>query len=147
MTGFDAVPDELRGTAGRIGETASGAAGLVWQGPSGNYGNDAVQQAWQCYIEGMRERFETLKGKADELGGQLGSAAARYLESDDGTRSSLGTLGDAVEGASRGFAAGGAAGGAVGGVVGGLGGAVGGAAAGGISAVLDGGAGNEGQER
>lgn len=147
MTGFDAVPDELRGTAGRIGETAGGAAGLMWQGPSGDYGNDAVQQAWQLYIESMRKHFETLKGKAEELGGQLGSAAAQYLESDDDTRSSMDTLGNAVESAAGGMAAGGAVGGAVGGIAGGLGGALGGAAAGGISAVLDGGAGSEGQER
>ncbi|MCP2253909.1 Excreted virulence factor EspC, type VII ESX diderm [Prauserella aidingensis] len=151
MTGFDAVPDELRGTAGRIGETASTAAGLVWQGPSGDYGNDAVQQAWQRYIESTREHFQALKGKAEELGSQLGSAAARYLESDEGTRSSLDTLGNAVESAAVGMGAGGAAGsavgGAVGGIAGGLGGALGGVAAGGISAVLDGGAGGEGQER
>lgn len=143
MTGFDAVPDELRGTAGRIGQTAGAAAGLVWQGPSGDYGNDAVQQAWQLYIEGMRKRFDALKGQAEELGGQLGSAAAQYVESDENTGSSLGTLGTAVEGAAGGLAAGGA----VGGIAGGLGGAAGGVAAGGISAVLDGGADSGGQER
>jgi len=155
MAGFDAVPDELRGTAGRIGETVGGAANLSWQGPSGDYGHDAVQQAWQRYIEGMRKHFEGLKGKAEELGGQLGAAASRYAESDGDTQSTLGTLGGAVEGAAGGILAGGAAGGAVGGAVGGVagglagaaGGAVAGGVAGGISGVLGGGAAGEGQER
>ncbi|AIJ21677.1 hypothetical protein AMETH_1585 [Amycolatopsis methanolica 239] len=35
MTGFDAVPDELRQTASTIGDVVSGVAGLAFRAPAG----------------------------------------------------------------------------------------------------------------
>ncbi|WP_024873720.1 hypothetical protein [Saccharomonospora piscinae] len=143
MAGFDAVPDELRETAGRIGDAVGGVAGLMWQGPSGDYGHSGVQTAWGTFIEQLRAQVEALRDKAEEFGGDLGQAANRYLDTEAETNSTLAGLGGLLEQQSGalGAAAGGVAGGALGGGIGAaLGGAAGGALGGSIGNALNSGA-------
>lgn len=102
MTGFGAVPDELRQAAGAIGNVIGGVAELVWRGPGGDYGHPGVQQGWAQFIEDMRGQVDTLKGAAEEHGEKLKSAATRYLESDSDVGKVVGGLGDLIDGAGDG---------------------------------------------
>lgn len=102
MTGFGAVPDELQQAAGAIGNVIGGVAGLVWQGPGGDYGHPGVQQGWAQFVEDMRGQVDTLKGVAEEHGEKLKSAATRYLESDSDVGKVVGGLGDLIDGVGEG---------------------------------------------
>ncbi|WP_019819682.1 hypothetical protein [Saccharomonospora saliphila] len=86
MTGFGSVPDELRETARQISDTVGGAADLLWQGPSGDYGHPAVQAGWATFVERVRGAVEQLRAEAEEHGAGLTEAARRYLESEDESR-------------------------------------------------------------
>ncbi|HJQ46418.1 MAG TPA: hypothetical protein VJ870_08845 [Amycolatopsis sp.] len=94
--GFDAVPDELRQTAGTIGDAISGVADLVWRGPGGDYGHAGVQQGWAQFIEDMRGSVQKLHATAEEHGENLKKAAVAYVGSDADVGAKLGQLGDLV---------------------------------------------------
>ncbi len=81
--GFRALPDELRHTAGRIGDVVSAVAGAVWQGPSGDYGHAGVQAGWAGFIEDMRGHVESLRAGAERHGDGLIAAAQSYLDSEE----------------------------------------------------------------
>ena len=97
MAGFGAVPDELRETAGMIGDAVAGVAGMVWRGPSGDYGHPGVQAGWEQYVNHLRRQVEALRDKAEDFGVRLGEAAGRYLDSETEAGGTLGTFGDVLE--------------------------------------------------
>ncbi|OLT47601.1 hypothetical protein BJF85_15400 [Saccharomonospora sp. CUA-673] len=109
MTMFDAVFDELRGTSGRILDTAGVATGIRLPKVSGNYGHEGVMSAWRQFAASMEDHVGTLKSSADRLGTDLNSAAGRYVEVESDTQATIGGLGGKVGGAA----------GAIGGVLGG----------------------------
>ena len=82
MSGFGAVPEELRRAAGQIGDVGDRAAGLVWRGPSGEYGHDGVAGAWELFIEEMRAYVQRLRQEADEHAIGLRAAASSYVDVD-----------------------------------------------------------------
>ena len=82
-TGFDAVFDDLHHTASRITDTITGVEALPWNGPSGEYGNAAVQSGWGRFIESARFQVDGLRGKANEHGDLVRTAAGRYQSSDE----------------------------------------------------------------
>ncbi|MBK1783280.1 hypothetical protein [Prauserella cavernicola] len=98
MTGFGSVPDELNQVANSISDTAGRVAGLVWRGPSGDYGHADVQSCWGGFIEDARTRLESLRATAEEHGGGLVEAARRYLESEQDTGGVVASLHELVEG-------------------------------------------------
>lgn len=113
--GFGAVPDELRETAGRIVDVVGGAAGMAWQGPSGDYGHAGVQAGWAQFVEDVKGQVENLLEKAHGHGDDLKSAAVQYLESEQSAGSALSGLGELVD--SLGSSTGGAVGGVISGVL------------------------------
>ncbi|MEU6646893.1 hypothetical protein ABZ863_30750 [Saccharomonospora sp. NPDC046836] len=121
VTGFGAVPDELRETAGRIGEAVGGVASMVWRGPSGDYGHPGVQTGWEQFVEQLKAQVEALRDQAEEFGSNLGVAAGRYQETEAGTGATLAGFGDMIAdygGPAVGGAIGGAAGAATSGAIG-----------------------------
>jgi hypothetical protein len=82
MSGFGAAPEELRRAAGQIGEVGDRAAGLVWRGPSGEYGHAGVAGAWDLFIEEMRAHVRRLHQEADEHAIGLRAAASSYVDVD-----------------------------------------------------------------
>lgn len=112
-SGFGAVPDELRQTAGRIVDAVAGVAGMAWRGPSGDYGHPGVQAGWAQFIEEIKAAVTKLQDKAHEHGDHLTAAAVKYLESEQAAASQLGGLGELVDslGTAGGVAAGGFSGG------------------------------------
>ncbi len=82
MSGFGAVPEELRRAAGQIGDVGDRTAGLVWSGPSGEYGHAGVAGAWELFIEDMRARVQRLRREADEHAIGLSAAASSYVDVD-----------------------------------------------------------------
>jgi hypothetical protein len=80
--GFGAVPDELFRTANAISDAVGTAAGMVWQGPSGDYGHPGVHAGWGWFIEDMKAEIAQLREKADGHGESLKLAAAEYVDSD-----------------------------------------------------------------
>ncbi|WP_210717882.1 hypothetical protein [Amycolatopsis acididurans] len=95
-SGFGAVPDDLRQTAGKIGDVISGVADLVWRGPGGDYGHAGVQQGWAQFIEDMRDRVQKLHATAGEHGENLTKAALAYVESDEKIGTELSHIGDVI---------------------------------------------------
>ncbi|MEV8612698.1 hypothetical protein AB0383_33040 [Amycolatopsis sp. NPDC051373] len=87
--GFDAVTEELERAADTIGDVVGGAAGLLWQGPSGDYGHPGVQAGWGSFIADIESVVEGLTGKAHGHGEDLRTAAVRYAGAD-------GTASDAI---------------------------------------------------
>ncbi|MEV4604178.1 hypothetical protein AB0K15_43315 [Amycolatopsis sp. NPDC049253] len=81
--GFDAVTEELERAADTIGDVVGGAAGLLWQGPSGDYGHAGVQAGWGGFIADIASVVEGLTGKAHGHGEDLRTAAVRYAGADD----------------------------------------------------------------
>ncbi|MEU4670588.1 hypothetical protein AB0F91_22025 [Amycolatopsis sp. NPDC023774] len=81
--GFDAVTEELERAADTIGDVVGGAAGLLWQGPSGDYGHAGVQAGWGSFIADIASVVEGLTGKAHGHGEDLRTAAVRYAGADD----------------------------------------------------------------
>ncbi|MGW4484224.1 hypothetical protein ACWEOE_10340 [Amycolatopsis sp. NPDC004368] len=81
--GFDAVTEELERAADTIGDVVGGAAGLLWQGPSGDYGHPGVQAGWGSFIADLESVVEGLTGKAHGHGEDLRTAAVRYAGADD----------------------------------------------------------------
>ncbi|MEW2502203.1 hypothetical protein ACQPXB_10670 [Amycolatopsis sp. CA-161197] len=81
--GFDAVTEELERAADTIGDVVGGAAGLLWQGPSGDYGHPGVQAGWGSFIEDIKSVVDALEGKAQGHGEDLRTAAVRYAGADD----------------------------------------------------------------
>lgn len=87
--GFDAVPAELRGTAGRIDEVI-GAGSMKWVGPGSDFGHSAVEQAWGVFDDDIRQQYDTLIASAAEHGVGLRQAARAYEEVDLGAGAILG---------------------------------------------------------
>ncbi|MET7989331.1 hypothetical protein ABZU76_00325 [Amycolatopsis sp. NPDC005232] len=87
--GFDAVTEELERAADTIGDVVGGAAGLLWQGPSGNYGHPGVQAGWGSFIADIESVVEGLTGKAHGHGEDLRTAAVRYASADDTASDSI----------------------------------------------------------
>ncbi|WP_298177049.1 hypothetical protein [Saccharomonospora sp.] len=117
MAGFDAVPEELQETAGRIGEVVSGVANMVWRRPSGDYGHPGVQAGWDQFVEQLKAHVEALRDTVEEFGGKLNEAAGKYRETEAESGGTLKAFGDLVE-SHGGAIGGGIAGGAAGGVAG-----------------------------
>ena len=57
--GFGAVPEELYRTANQIGDVIGSASGLLWQGPSGDYGHPGVQTGWGSFIDDVKSEVES----------------------------------------------------------------------------------------
>jgi hypothetical protein len=83
MAGFGAVPDELRQVAGKIGETGDQVAGMVWVGPSGDYGHAGVSSAFEQFIEEMKQQVGWLREQVDGHALGLGEVARNYHDLDD----------------------------------------------------------------
>jgi hypothetical protein len=81
--GFDAVPAELRGTAGRIDEVI-GSGSMKWVGPGFDFGHSAVELAWGLFDQDIRQQYDTLIASAAEHGAGLRQAARAYEEVDLG---------------------------------------------------------------
>lgn len=97
MAGFDAVPEELQETAGRIGEVVSGVANMVWRRPSGDYGHPGVQAGWDQFVEQLKAHVEALQDTVEEFGGKLNEAAGKYRETEAESGGTLKAFGDLVE--------------------------------------------------
>jgi hypothetical protein len=80
--GFGAAPDELFQTANAISDAVGSASGMLWQGPSGDYGHSGVQAGWGQFVEDMKAEIDKLRDKAKGHGESLKSAAIKYVESD-----------------------------------------------------------------
>ncbi|HJQ46421.1 MAG TPA: hypothetical protein VJ870_08860 [Amycolatopsis sp.] len=106
-SGFGTVPDDLRQAAGQIGGAIRDAADLVWQGPSGNYGNDGVQHGWGQFIDDMKKSVRNLHDTADEHGVNLKGAASAYEEQDTGVGRLIGGIGELIDSPGRGLTVGG----------------------------------------
>ena len=91
--GFGAVPEELHRTANQIGDVIGSAAGLLWQGPSGDYGHPGVQTGWGSFIDGVKSEVDKLAKKAEIHGEDLRTAAGKYAESDTQAGNTIGKLG------------------------------------------------------
>lgn len=98
-SGFGTVPDDLRQAAGQIGGAIRGVADLVWQGPSGNYGNAGVQRGWGEFIDGMKKSVQNLHEQADDHGVNLKGAASAYQEIDSGVGQTIGGIGELIDSA------------------------------------------------
>ncbi|WP_143086343.1 hypothetical protein [Amycolatopsis saalfeldensis] len=72
------------------------AGGLVWQGPSGDYGHPGVQGAWGSFIDGVKTEVEGLVKKAEGHGDGLRTAAQKYLGADESATGEIGGLGTAI---------------------------------------------------
>ncbi|MFE9749215.1 WXG100 family type VII secretion target [Saccharothrix saharensis] len=92
MSGFGAAPEELRRAAGQIGEVGDRTAGLVWRGPSGEYGHAGVAGAWEVFIEEMRSYVRRLHQEADEHAIGLRAAASSYVDVDGARADVFGRL-------------------------------------------------------
>lgn len=96
--GFEATPDELRQTAGKIDDVIGGVVQLLWRGPTGEYGHSGVQRGWADFVENAKREVGSLHDKAVEHGEALRAAAVKYLENEAGTGADLAGLGGLVEG-------------------------------------------------
>ena len=96
--GFGAVPEELYRTANQIGDVIGSAAGLLWQGPSGDYGHPGVQTGWGSFIDEVKSEVEKLARKAEGHGEDLRTAAGKYAESDTEAGDVLGKFGPGLAG-------------------------------------------------
>lgn len=83
MTGFGAVPEELKAAAHRIGETVGQATDCGWGPPSGDYGHPGVAAGWEQFIRDLEKHVKFLQGKAEEFGTGLVAAAREYLDADE----------------------------------------------------------------
>ncbi|MEU4763129.1 hypothetical protein AB0H12_07725 [Actinosynnema sp. NPDC023794] len=92
MSGFGAAPEELRRAAGQIGDVGDRTAGILWCGPSGEYGHAGVAGAWELFIEEMRAYVERLRQEADEHAIGLRAAASSYVDVDDARADVFGRL-------------------------------------------------------
>lgn len=92
MSGFGAVPEELRRAAGQIGDVGDRAAGMVWCGPSGEYGHAGVAGAWELFIEEMKAYVQRLRQEADEHAIGLRATASSYVDVDGGRADVFGRL-------------------------------------------------------
>lgn len=92
VSGFGAVPEELRQAAGRIGDAGDRTSGMVWCGPSGEYGHDGVAGAWELFIEEMKAYVERLRRQADEHAIGLRAAASSYVDVDGEGAAGFGRL-------------------------------------------------------
>jgi hypothetical protein len=119
--GFGAVPEELYRTANQIGDVIGSASGLLWQGPSGDYGHPGVQTGWGSFIDDVKSEVEKLAKKAEGHGEELRTVAGKYAESDTQAGDAIGKLGAGLFDS-----------------LGGLQGAPGGGITGGLGGILDG---------
>lgn len=120
--GFGAVFDELHQTASRITDVVSVVDSLPWNGPSGDYGNSGVQAGWALFIENAKAYVDGLRGKANEHGDLMRTAAGRYQVSDQESEQAMARIGGLLDGAAGDPAAGviGSAGAAIGPAIGGV---------------------------
>ena len=130
--GFGAVFDDLHQTASRITDVVTAVDGLPWNGPSGDYGNSGVQAGWAQFIENAKAHINGLRGKANDHGDLVRTAAGRYQVSDEESEQALARIGGSLEGF-----AGGSAGGAIGSAGAAIGPGIGGVAGSGIAARLN----------
>lgn len=91
--GFGAVPEELFRTANSIGDVIGSAAGLLWQGPSGDYGHRQLQTGWTGFIESIEAEVARLAEQTQGHGDNLRTAAGKYLQSDDDATGTVGGFG------------------------------------------------------
>ncbi|WP_409182466.1 hypothetical protein F9C11_39690 [Amycolatopsis sp. VS8301801F10] len=91
--GFGAVPEELFRTANAIGDVVGSAAGLLWQGPSGDYGHRGVQAGWAGFVEEIQAEVARLTGIAQGHGDDLRTAAGKYAQSDAAATGTIGEFG------------------------------------------------------
>ncbi|QUQ69358.1 WXG100 family type VII secretion target [Kutzneria sp. CA-103260] len=94
--GFGAVPDELFRTANAISDAVGSAAGMLWQGPSGDYGHPGVQTGWEQFIEDMKSEINTLRDQAEGHGESLKTAAMGYADSDSVAGQAIGAIEEQV---------------------------------------------------
>jgi hypothetical protein len=120
--GYGAVPNELYQAANKIGDVVGAAAGLQWQGPSGDYGHAGVQAGWSTFLSDLETHVKELRDKADHHGESLKTAAGSYTEAENTADHSLGKLGDLFDDSSGGGLRGVPGGGFTGGITGILGG-------------------------
>ncbi|TWP52137.1 hypothetical protein FKR81_11180 [Lentzea tibetensis] len=97
MTGFGAVPEELRAAAKKIGDTVGQATDCGWNGPSGDYGHPGVASSWDEFIRDLRKHVDFLKGKAEEFGTGLVDAARVYVETDTASTADFGKAGQGLD--------------------------------------------------
>jgi hypothetical protein len=95
--GFGAVPDELLRTANKITDAVGRAGSMLWQGPSGDYGNPGVQQGWGTFVEDLKAEIEKLCQKAYGHGDDLRAAATSYTESDSEADAAFGQVGGLLD--------------------------------------------------
>lgn len=88
-SGYEAVPEELRGTAGKIGQVVAKGDGMRWNGPSGDYGHGDVEGAWRELIDGLRRHVAGLGAKANEHGDGLVAAASGYTAAEGTAKEGL----------------------------------------------------------
>ncbi|WP_205673055.1 hypothetical protein [Amycolatopsis nivea] len=94
--GFGAVPEELFRTANSIGDVIGSAAGLLWQGPSGDYGHRGVQAGWAGFVEEIQAEVARLTEIAEGHGDDLRTAAGKYAESDAAATGTIGKFGSGL---------------------------------------------------
>ncbi|WP_326569295.1 hypothetical protein VSH64_47465 [Amycolatopsis rhabdoformis] len=87
--GFDAVTEDLERAADTIGDVVGSAAGLLWQGPSGDYGHAGVQAGWGSFVDDLKSVVDGLAGKAQGHGEDLRTAAVRYAAADGAAGDSI----------------------------------------------------------
>ncbi|WP_063695756.1 hypothetical protein [Amycolatopsis orientalis] len=96
--GFGAVPEELFRTANSIGDVIGSAAGLLWQGPSGDYGHPGVQAGWAGFVEEIQAEVARLTEIAEGHGDDLRTAAGKYAQSDAAATGTIGKFGAGLGG-------------------------------------------------
>lgn len=92
MGGFGAVPEELRQAAVEIGDAGDKTAGMVWRGPSGDYGHEGVAGAWEEFIRDMRAFVEQLREQTEAHAAGLRDAASSYGDVDVRSAVDLGRI-------------------------------------------------------
>lgn len=97
MSGYDAVPDELRGTAGQIGDVLSSVSGAVFDPPSGDYGHPEVQAGWEQFMEGLKGTFDAHHKSASRHGENLHSAASSYEGRDESAQGTITSSGGGLD--------------------------------------------------
>ena len=94
--GFGTVPDELFKAASAITDAGGHAGGMVWRGPSGDYGHPGVQGGWAQFVEDLKAEVNKLSQRADSHGEKLRTTAVDYADTDEAAGSVFGKVGEVV---------------------------------------------------